>query len=80
MLFAYGLRRLNLFERSVKRGGSGSQKLKGRRKKRGGSVEGNSEVVDQKDKRKPIVLLISEQKRPVEKWIREGFLLLPTEG
>jgi hypothetical protein len=34
--------------------------------------------VDQTDERKPIVLLISEQKRPVEKWIREGFLLLPS--
>jgi hypothetical protein len=28
----------------VKCGGNGSQKLKGRRKKAGGSVEGNSEV------------------------------------
>jgi hypothetical protein len=36
------------------------------------------EFVDQTDERKPIVLLISEQKRPVEKWIREGFLLLPS--
>jgi hypothetical protein len=31
--------------------------------------------VDQKDERKPIVLLISAQKIPMEKWIREGFLL-----
>jgi hypothetical protein len=34
--------------------------------------------VDQKDERKSIVLLISDRKLPVEKWIRKGFLLLPS--
>ena len=32
--------------------------------------------VDQKDEHKLIVLVIGDQKIPVEKWIREGFLLL----
>jgi hypothetical protein len=36
------------------------------------------EFVDQKDERKPIVLLISDQKLLAEKWIRKGFLLLPS--
>ena len=31
----------------------------------------------QKDERKPIVLVISDQKLLAEKWIRKGFLLLP---
>jgi hypothetical protein len=34
--------------------------------------------VDQKDERKPVVLVISDQKLPVEKWESEGFLLLPS--
>jgi hypothetical protein len=38
--FAANSPKLNLFERSVKCGGNGSQKLKGRRKKGGGSVQG----------------------------------------
>jgi hypothetical protein len=33
--------------------------------------------VDQKDQRKPIGLVISDQKLPVEKWESEGLLLLP---
>jgi len=33
---------------------------------------------DQKDKRKPIVLVITHQKLPVEKWESEAFLLLPS--
>jgi hypothetical protein len=36
------------------------------------------EFVYQKDERKPIVLVISELKPPVEKWERKGFLLLPS--
>jgi hypothetical protein len=32
----------------------------------------------QKDEREPIVLLISAQKLPVEKWESESFLLLPS--
>jgi len=36
------------------------------------------EFVDQKDDRKPIVLLISDQKLTVEKWESEGFLVLPS--
>jgi len=32
----------------------------------------------QKDKRKPILPMISDQKLPVKKWIRKGFLLLPS--
>jgi hypothetical protein len=36
------------------------------------------EFVDQKDERKPVVLLISDQKLRVEKWDSEGFLLLPS--
>jgi hypothetical protein len=32
----------------------------------------------QSDERKRIVLLISDQKLPVKKWIRKGFLLLPS--
>jgi hypothetical protein len=36
------------------------------------------EFVDQKDERKPIVLLITNQKLPAEKWKSEGFLLLPS--
>jgi hypothetical protein len=34
--------------------------------------------IDQSDERKPMVLLVSDQKIPVEKWIPEGFLLLPS--
>jgi hypothetical protein len=41
---AANTRRLKLFERGGKSGGIGSQKLKGRRKKGGGSVEVNSAV------------------------------------
>jgi len=41
---AANTRRLKLFERRGKSGGNGSQKLKGRRKKGGGSVEVNSAV------------------------------------
>jgi hypothetical protein len=36
------------------------------------------EFVDQKDDRKPIVLLISDQKLPAEKWDSESFLPLPS--
>jgi hypothetical protein len=36
------------------------------------------EFVNQKDDRKPIVLLISDQKLPVEKSESENFLLLPS--
>jgi hypothetical protein len=36
------------------------------------------EFVDQKDERKPIVLCLSDQKLPVEKWKGEDFLLLPS--
>jgi len=36
------------------------------------------EFVDQKDERKSIVVLISDQKLPVEKWESEGFLLFPS--
>jgi hypothetical protein len=31
-----------------------------------------------KDERKPVVLVISDQKFPVEKWIRKAFLILPS--
>jgi hypothetical protein len=34
--------------------------------------------VDQKDERKLIVLCLSDQKLPAEKWVSEGFLLLPS--
>ena len=34
--------------------------------------------VDQKDERKPIVLVINDQNFPVKSWIRKGFLLLPS--
>jgi hypothetical protein len=34
--------------------------------------------VDQKDGRKPILLLISDQKLPVDKWESENFLILPS--
>ena len=37
-------RKPNLFARSVKCGGNGRQKLKGRRKKGGGSVEGTQKL------------------------------------
>jgi hypothetical protein len=36
------------------------------------------EFVYRKDERKPVVLVISDQKLPVEKWKSEGFLLLPS--
>ncbi len=36
------------------------------------------EFVDQKDERKSIVVLISDQKLLAEKWKSEGFLLLPS--
>jgi len=36
--------------------------------------------IDQEDQDKPIVLVISHQKLPMEKWIREGFLLLPSSS
>jgi hypothetical protein len=36
--------------------------------------------VDRTDERKPIVLVISDQKLPVEIWIRKGFLLLPSNS
>jgi hypothetical protein len=35
-------------------------------------------LVDQKDERKPFVLVISDQKLLAEKWKSEGFLLLPS--
>ncbi len=35
-------------------------------------------LVEQKDERKPFVLVISDQKLPVEKLESEGFLLLPS--
>jgi len=35
---------------------------------------------DQKDERKLIVLCLSDQKLPVEKWVSEGFLLLPSSS
>jgi hypothetical protein len=34
--------------------------------------------LDQKDERKPVVLVINDQKLPVEKWESKGFLLLPS--
>jgi hypothetical protein len=34
--------------------------------------------VDQKDERKPVVLVISDQKLAVKKWKSENFLLLPS--
>jgi hypothetical protein len=33
------------------------------------------EFVDQKDERKPIVLVISDQKLPVEKWVSESDMI-----
>jgi len=34
--------------------------------------------IDQSDERKPMVLLVSDQKLPVDKWESENFLILPS--
>jgi hypothetical protein len=36
------------------------------------------EFLDQTDERKPVVLVIGDQKLLAEKWIHKGFLLLPS--